>query len=171
MQRTQRKPQKIAKFLRPLRNLCALCVNLMFSDMNKVKSISTILPITPRVWLAVALLVIVSSFEVIKVIHVDHHHHDTEVAVCTEADETDACHRFLIHFDTKAGCEHTYHLDTLVVCCEICDALITTYLFEVGPIVYDPIQFDEIIQTESPQKKTNSATAAIPFLRGPPALS
>lgn len=139
--------------------------------MNKTKTISALLPITLRAWLAVALLAIVSSFEVIKVIHVDHHHHDTEVTVCTESDEADACHRSLVHFDAEAGCQHTKHLDKVVASCEICDALVTTYLFEVGPVVSHPLRFNEIGQTESPQKKTDSTSIAIPSLRGPPALS
>lgn len=138
--------------------------------MKKTKTISTLLPITLRAWLAVALLAIVSSFEVIKVIHVDHHQ-DAELTVCTETDEADACHRSLVHFDADAGCEHTQHLDRVVTSCEICDALITTYLFEVEPIVSDPIQFVEIIQTELRSEKPLNTPFVVPTLRGPPTLS
>lgn len=139
--------------------------------MNKTKTISkAFLPITLRAWLAIGILAIVSSFEVIKVIHVDHHHND-EIAICTESDETNACHRSLVHFDAEAGCEHTQHLDKIVAACEICDALTTTYLFEVSPVVLAPIEFAAIEQTTSPVEKSFSTSITFPALRGPPALS
>lgn len=138
--------------------------------MNKTKTISALLPLTFRAWLAIALLVIVSSFEAIKVIHVDHHH-DTETAICTESDEADACHRSIVHFDEAAGCEHPQHFERLVASCEICDALITNYLFEVDAEDGLQNEFEEIIQNGSPLEKTYSTSIAFPALRGPPALS
>ncbi len=139
--------------------------------MNKTKTISALLPLTLRAWLAVALLVIVSSFEVIKVIHVDHHH-GTEIANCTESDEADACHRSTVHFDAAAGgCQHTQHVEKLVTSCEICDALITTYIFEISPVAAARMQVEKIEQNEPPLEKSYSASISFPALRGPPGLS
>lgn len=138
--------------------------------MNKTKTIATFIPPTLRAWLAITLLVIVSSFEVIKVIHVDHHH-DNEITVCTESDEANACHRSIVHLDAEAGCAHTQHLEKIVASCEICDALIVTYLFEVNPEVLTPQK------TNAPQKSKpvleifHSALLDFPSLRGPPACS
>src|SRR5690606_36812108 len=99
------------------------------------------------------------------------HHHNEEIASCTESDEANACHRSLIHFDTEAGCDHTKHLNKVVASCEICDALISNYLFEVSLVGSPPFQYNETEPTESPQKQTIGTSLAIPSLRGPPALS
>ncbi len=139
--------------------------------MNKTKTIfSAFLPPTFRACLAVALLVIVSSFEIIKVIHVNHHH-DNEVTICNESDEANACHRSVVHFDTEAGCAHTQHLDKVVAACEICDGLTTTFLFEVSADPLAPIEFEANEQTLLPLEKLYSTSITFPALRGPPVLS
>ena len=129
-----------------------------------------LLPITLRAWLAVSLLVIVSSFEVIKVIHVDHHH-DAEITVCTENNETDACHRSIVHFDAEAGCAHTQHLEKVVADCEICDALITTYLFEATEDLSTSRLYARTEEKQTALDKPYTAFLAFAFLRGPPVLS
>ena len=138
--------------------------------MNKTKTISTLLPITLRAWLAVALLAVVSSFEFIKVIHVDHHH-GNEITACTESDEADACHRAVVHSDADAGCQHTQHLEKLVASCEICDALITAYVFTVKPIGLPAFEFQENIVNGFPLEKPYSTSIGKPALRGPPVMS
>ena len=135
--------------------------------VKKVTTISSIIPNTLRAWLAITLLGLISSFEVVKTIHVEHHH-AVEPAVCSVVDEADACHRSIVHLDTTAGCKHTQHVEKLVAACEICDALISSFVFEVVTEFDLQNQFDEINQIAFTQEKSYSTSVLIPALRGPP---
>ena len=120
--------------------------------------------------MAIALLFLISSFEVIKTIHIEHHH-GGEVTVCTAGDETDACHRSLVHLDSTAGCTHAEHIEKVVAACEICDALVRVYVFEVSSDFRLQNAFVEILQKVTPLEKSYSVSLHIPALRGPPVVS
>ena len=123
-----------------------------------------------RSHISILLLILFSSFSVLRGVHLVNFHHHEEEIICTEESESDACHLTLVHGDDE-GCEHPEHIQESKSLCELCDAVVikTAYLVDINLTTYseDIIAFDERVESQQAHTKSEPCNP----LRGPPSVS
>ncbi len=104
-------------------------------------------------------------------IHSEEHHHSSE-QTCSDAEESDACHRFLIHNEKSAGCDGSHqHLTNKADDCFACNFFKNQQQsIETDPEVCFLSQSKDRLYSNK-ESGSGSTDIIYAFLRGPPAIS
>lgn len=121
--------------------------------------------------LAVMLLGLYLSADLVGSLHSYFVHQEQIETVCSLENEQDACHRAIYHHDSINGCKHKEHITKPIQKCELCSMLLThhvlpshksTYISQVNHVPVIPALEDQLV--------SNPIFAAY-GLRGPPTFS